>query len=632
MIESNYADGEYEKLRTRLISGNNKSLHPVEIVTAGNVVASENYLVQSIKQIVQNDPSATVAIISRTNNDIERIVRLCSSQGLEISSERSIDIFNHPMGLLFFALIEFIVDPLATHALSRTIIGGLWNLDFNRVTELLQTIRKNGLDNIDTDIPALLTIRKELSSDSPMSFIMQAATLCGYVELASKDSTYIEVWRGILTFAETVIRQSNISDPIFIMNKLLQYRDRAEQRKVKVSLGAHDASIVAMTAHGSKGLEFDYVFIPYGTEESWKPRAKSTFFVMPIHASLSEEDDIRDARRLFYVALTRAKKSVVICIPETESDGGELTPLRFIQELDKDSVSHTNIPSLDIPHAISESRSSQNDKLLTHIKRVLNDSGLSVTALNNFLECQSTFIFRSIFKIPEPPSLSAEKGNALHKAFARIWADSNKTISHIQEIIENTVREHISDTLLRSHDKEALTAELIKDAPNISASLHTHFNQEGIQYIEGGAEYELKNDLQSIRLHGRLDAVIDTGDRVLVFDYKTTKKKSENEIKGLTQADSFGAKGAYFRQLVFYKILLQNDSRFKGKDIVPSLVFVKPDEKGECHIMTFEITEDDIKKVKDEINSLMEAVYSGSILTGKCNDRTCSSCSLRNLI
>jgi CRISPR/Cas system-associated exonuclease Cas4 (RecB family) len=59
---------------------------------------------------------------------------------------------------------------------------------------------------------------------------------------------------------------------------------------------------------------------------------------------------------------------------------------------------------------------------------------------------------------------------------------------------------------------------------------------------------------------------------------------------------------------------------------------VKPDEKGECHIMTFEITEDDIKKVKDEINSLMEAVYSGSILTDKCNDRTCSSCSLRNLI
>jgi DNA helicase-2/ATP-dependent DNA helicase PcrA len=401
---------------------------------------------------------------------------------------------------------------------------------------------------------------------------------------------------------------------------------------IKVSLGSHDASVVAMTAHGSKGLEYDYVIIPYGTEESWKQRARAQFFVMPVTAISSEDDDIRDARRLFYVALTRAKKHVTIIIPEMHSDGELLTPLRFIQELDKDHISHTNIPAVLAVPALHKKSVTKHEQLLTYIKRVLNDGGLSVTALNNFLECPSAFIFKSIFKLPEAPQLSAEKGNALHKAFARVWVDDNKTVPHIQSIIEATAREHITDTMLRSHDKEALIAELVHDAPLIAASLGEHFTQEGTQFVEGWVEYHFEHVLQNIRLHGRLDVVIDTGNEVRVFDYKTTKKKSENEIKGLTAAEGFGAKGAYFRQLVFYKILLGSDTRFKGKSILPALVFVKPDDKGQCHIVGFEIAETDITKVKQEVGSLLESIYSGAIISDTCNDHNCRHCALKKLL
>ncbi len=60
-----------------------------------------------------------------------------------------------------------------------------------------------------------------------------------------------------------------------------------------------------MTVHASKGLEFDYVFIP-GLEEDLFPHKKLN--EEEIHQAQAEEE-----RRLFYVALTRARKKVFLC-------------------------------------------------------------------------------------------------------------------------------------------------------------------------------------------------------------------------------------------------------------------------------------------------------------------------------
>ena len=83
-----------------------------------------------------------------------------------------------------------------------------------------------------------------------------------------------------------------------------------------------------MTAHGSKGLEFDYVFLPYANEESWIRKNRGSYFVLP--KQKEEGDEIKDERRLFYVALTRARKHICISFCNT--------PLRFIDELDQNYV------------------------------------------------------------------------------------------------------------------------------------------------------------------------------------------------------------------------------------------------------------------------------------------------------
>jgi len=122
--------------------------------------------------------------------------------------------------------------------------------------------------------------------------------------------------------------------------------------------------------------------------------------------------------------------------------------------------------------------------------------------------------------------------------------------------------------------------------------------------------------------------ILDNADSILVFDYKTKQAMSPASIKGETKSSD----GNYFRQLVFYRLLLEKDSRFKGKTVNPALVFVSPDDKGRCPTVSLPIDRSDIEKVKEEIQSLIEAVWSGKIMSATCDEPKCEWCGLRKLL
>lgn len=84
--------------------------------------------------------------------------------------------------------------------------------------------------------------------------------------------------------------------------------------------------ITLMTVHSSKGLEFPYVYVA-GMEEN----------LFPSGGSLASESDIEEERRLFYVAMTRAKKAVQLSFATTRMRNGKHesnAPSRFIREID----------------------------------------------------------------------------------------------------------------------------------------------------------------------------------------------------------------------------------------------------------------------------------------------------------
>ena len=90
--------------------------------------------------------------------------------------------------------------------------------------------------------------------------------------------------------------------------------------------------ITLMTVHSSKGLEFPYVFVA-GMEEN----------IFPSGGFLASESEIEEERRLFYVAMTRAKKAVRFSFASTRMRNGKHesnSPSRFIREVDSQFIAN----------------------------------------------------------------------------------------------------------------------------------------------------------------------------------------------------------------------------------------------------------------------------------------------------
>lgn len=88
--------------------------------------------------------------------------------------------------------------------------------------------------------------------------------------------------------------------------------------------------VALMTVHSAKGLEFPYVYIA-GAEEN----------LFPSGGMMASPADIEEERRLFYVALTRAKKAVGVSFASTRMRNGKHesnAPSRFVREIDEQYV------------------------------------------------------------------------------------------------------------------------------------------------------------------------------------------------------------------------------------------------------------------------------------------------------
>ncbi len=84
--------------------------------------------------------------------------------------------------------------------------------------------------------------------------------------------------------------------------------------------------VTLLTAHSSKGLEFDHIFIT-GMEEN----------LFPSVISLTSPEQVEEERRLFYVALTRAKRDATITFASSRFKWGSMEfsrPSRFLKEID----------------------------------------------------------------------------------------------------------------------------------------------------------------------------------------------------------------------------------------------------------------------------------------------------------
>lgn len=174
----------------------------------------------------------------------------------------------------------------------------------------------------------LARIKKEAEENKPSEVIKFIIKESG-IELElqkgnDEDKERLENMRELATLA---VKYDHLPRPEGIEKLLEEYALASDQD----SLEKNENAVKLMTIHASKGLEFDYVFIT-GLEEDLFPH-------QPVGKDEKTPEEMEEERRLFYVALTRARKKLFLTHTEMRTIFGSQQmnlPSQFLGDIDND--------------------------------------------------------------------------------------------------------------------------------------------------------------------------------------------------------------------------------------------------------------------------------------------------------
>lgn len=436
----------------------------------------------------------------------------------------------------------------------------------------------------------------------------------------------------VTTFFD-LIKKETAKNPQLDLNALLSMIKKMEENDIQLPINktiTSEDGLNFVTAHSAKGLEFKKVFMLGCTEKIWKGTGKfMNQYSYPDTLNADNKSNIEDERRLFYVAMTRAETDLVISFSEENEESKKLGPCSFVDELRADE-NITNIQptvSEDILANFYFKLLERKQQTIPLIEKNLIDDWmkgykLSVTHLNKYLKCPLSFYFESILKVPSARNASTGFGTAMHHAlnkfFEKITDPSKRTLElmlfHFEENLVKH-RSHFTDDEFKSYLTHG------------KMTLEKLFNEQLEAWLDV-PKYALEEELahavyKGVPLKGFIDKVEVYKDHVNVVDYKTGKYKSDR-LRRANDKDPIG--GDYWRQIVFYKMLLDSDTKNGWKMAAGKISFIEPDRKtGDFTTKEFAVLPEDLLTVGQQITETYEKIKAYEF-DKTCEDVDCRWC------
>jgi DNA helicase-2/ATP-dependent DNA helicase PcrA len=388
-----------------------------------------------------------------------------------------------------------------------------------------------------------------------------------------------------------------------------------------------------LTAHGSKGLEFEYVFLLGAESSQWeKKRSMGALISLPFALQPpDDEEKEKEERRLFYVAVTRAKKQLMVSFAESDEKGKPLEASRFVSELET-AQGYVQSSSPTVSEAIMTNYLVQ--QLTTpklpllpfidrdQVKALLQEYRLSVTHLNKFLRCPLSFYFENVLKIPEARTAASGFGSAIHKALEEYYKAMQANQENAFEGVDALL--HYFNNAMRvykSHFTEDTFAGYVERGSYALSAFHASVVLPGSKVVL--SEYRSDHlSVEEVPVSGMLDKLEFNGNEVTVIDYKTGRFREE---KLLPPGEKSPNGGDYWRQMVFYKLLLDADKYRNWNMTGGRFDFVEPDTDGAILQKPVELIPDHLAIVRGQIKDTYHKIMNLEFENG-CGDPDCRWC------
>jgi len=471
----------------------------------------------------------------------------------------------------------------------------------------------------------------------PVVRILEALfTRAGVLEFILKRPQYDNLLQAASTLMGFAQAES-LRNPRLTLEDFLLILAKMDANNLPIELkqpATVDKGVNLLTAHGAKGLEFDYVFLFDAVDNYWEPRASQGAFrfAFPDTLTFSGEEDAMEARRrLFYVGMTRARKGLQISFARVSAQGKDQKQALFFDELADSGLPRQEKQTDPMLVMDTQALMLQETPELPPADRLdpevaaayLTGFQLSISSLNTYLRCPLSFYFEYVLQAPQQESVAGMYGIAAHRALQGYF---------------NRMRNH-PDRAFPAPDLLPVLFETEWSAfmASVPEEEFSHRLELGKKHLRDYAQAHLSGwpkdvrielnlrqvELDGVPVQGKIDKVeyLDVAG-VRLVDYKTGKA-DKKKWKKPDPKEPLG--GIYWRQLAFYTLLFQS-SREGSHAVRDTLIsFIDPDEKGRFTDQAIAFTPEELAFVTGLVKDAYARILQQDFYKG-CGEPGCPWC------
>lgn len=608
----------------KTLHANKDSATTLELIKTPTAADERAWLVQSVKKQIDDGVKPTdITVLARHHRDIIKLLPWFTDAGIAVNYERRENVLDLDIIRQIELVSELLIELFEGHHDHANVIlpellahpaWGIKPVDIWRLGLSAHKDRQTWMEVMSetealTPLHAWLVESSQQVNQLPLELMLDViigknetdgfhSPLFDYFfsekqreEQPDTYLTYLEALRIIRAKLREYQGSQSAFLPDFIEFISLHRRLGTNIVSERPALDRPDDAVNLMTAHKSKGLEFDTVYIIGATDTTWGERVRSLANLIgyPANLPLSPAGNTYEERlRLFFVAMTRAKRQLFISFAGSD-DNGKTTELASFLIDESLPVSDWNPKhtiqtaeaalQLEWYHSLARIDHGDMSRLL---EPTLQHYRLSATHLNHFLDIThggpQGFLLDNLLRFPTADTPYTAYGRAIHAVLQRTHTHLASTGHHrpLEDILHDFERtlatQRLSDADLATFTQkgsQALQAFIGEYASSFLPTQRAEVDFSGQNVTVGDARLTGAIDLIDVDEHAK---------ELVVTDYKTG-----------TAARSWAGKADYEKiklrkyrhQLLFYKLLTERSREFTGYTMKSGVIqFVEPTRGG----------------------------------------------------
>lgn len=640
-LENNLYFKEKYNISKKLTAKNPKIIvkdKKIKRIQFGEILQEFNYIVDDIKTLIESDFApktdedkidySQIAIISKKRAELQTFAELLKSKNIPFQIDEGKSIFAIRSTILIYFYIKAMNNYLtSSDKLFGLLLSEPFKIDQQDYNKILEEKRLWKKDESSDFITLMRNLNGWKNPEKITKFLETFDYLQDYASSNNLRNTVVEIINrtGLLTYfyKSGKNRSENLagirkiiseatdfqnSDSTKNLSDFVKYLDDCFENEIDINLDKDSVvqnAVQLMTYHGSKGREFEYVYLPNLISSNWED------FRMPGEYKLITEDvpdkDAAQAKKdsellkLLFVGITRAKHTLTISFADSNNGKAQQITKYLEPTANYDFDSEQFECSADdlttefyrsVSSDVFDNQKAFKNEIEERVKSVV----LSPSRLNDYLSCPRKFFYVKVLGIDveEADWDGANFGTLIHSLLERVVKVAKESAYPTLEEILEKFRLGMDGMKFSS---EAKKEKYFKQGQKLLTNYYPYFSQIPISRITD-IEFSFYGvDVDGDFITGKIDRIEKNSDGTFeLYDYKTGNYSSEKKIAPNEEKQN------YFNQLCFYKYAYEKLTGNKVSKV--GIIYVENHEKS----VDKYLTDDDMKYIETLIKDTYQNI------------------------